>query len=132
ERGYDDIVAIIDAEEQRRRGQQSGVVSAPAPDDLFRALVSGDDDRAMAMMDKDPALVRTSQPLSSVTPLHVAARTLNARMVTWLVERGADVNALARVGHPRAPEYTPLDLAAHWSSDETAQKFAAVASTLLQ
>jgi ankyrin repeat protein len=133
ERGYDDIVAIIETEEQRRRDTQSGVAGAPAPDELFRAIASGkDDDRAIAMMQGDSALVRTSQPLHGLTPLHVAARTLNARIVTWLLDRGADVNARARISHPRAPEYTPLDLAAHWSSDKTAQKFAAVASMLLQ
>ena len=133
DRGYDEIIAIIRAEEQRRRETRSGVAGAPAPDELFRVIASGDDDaRAIAMMEKDPALVRTSQPLLGLTPLHVAARTLNARMAAWLLDHGADVNARARMSHPRAPEYTPLDLAAHWSADRTTRQFAAVASSLLQ
>lgn len=133
ERGYDEIVDIIQAEERRRRETQSGVAGAPAPDELFRAIASGrDDDRAIAMMEKDPALVRTSQPLLGLTPLHVAAKTLNARLVTWLLDHGANAAALAKLSHPRAPEYTPLDLAAHWSSAGAAQPFAEVAAILLR
>ena len=51
ERGYDDIVSIIEQEERRQREARSGVNAAPAPDELFQAISSGDDERAVAMME---------------------------------------------------------------------------------
>lgn len=84
ERGYDEIVAIISEEEQRRRAAQSGFADAPAPEALFQAIASGDDERAIAMMAASPALVRTTQPPYGLTALHVAAKELNPRLVTWL------------------------------------------------
>jgi ankyrin repeat protein len=130
ERGYDEIVAIIREEEQRRRDAQSGVEGAPAPDHVLHAIRSGQDEQAIAMMEKDPALIRIGQSLSGLTPLHAAAASLNDRLVTWLLDRGADVNALARIPYCAAYEHTPLDLAAHWSANETTERFAALAANL--
>src|SRR5262245_15811807 len=59
ERGYDEIVAIIKEEEQRDREKKSGLPGAPAPDELFRAIASRDDDAARAMLQANPALVHT-------------------------------------------------------------------------
>src|SRR5262245_31048285 len=89
ERGYDDIVAIIKQEEQRQREAKSGVNDAPAPDELFQAISSGDDERAVAMMDTEPALIRSCIP-DGWTPLHMAAQQLNERIVVWLLDHGAD------------------------------------------
>lgn len=124
ERGYDEIVAIIKEEEQRRRESKSGQGGAPAPDELFQAIASGDDERAIGMMEANPALIRTCHTIGGWTPLHVAARSLNAGIVAWLLDHGAGV--MARGWH----DHTPLDLAAHWSSDENAERFAAVAAVL--
>jgi ankyrin repeat protein len=132
ERGYDEIVAIVNKEEQRRREAQSGFAGAPAPEALFQAIGAGDDERAIAMMAASPSLVRTSQPPYGLTPLHVAARELNLRLVTWLLDRGADAKALARIPYNLAHDHTPLDLAAHWSGEDSAEQFKAIASTLLQ
>jgi Ankyrin repeat len=132
ERGCDEIVAIISEEEQRRRAAQSGFADAPAPEALFQAIASGDDERAIAMMAASPALVRTTQPPYGLTPLHVAAKELNPRLVTWLLDRGADAKALARIPYNLAHDHTPLDLAAHWSGEASAEQFAAIASTLFQ
>ena len=38
QRGYDDIVRIIEEEEQKQRDAASGMRDAPAADDLFRAI----------------------------------------------------------------------------------------------
>jgi ankyrin repeat protein len=124
ERGYDEIVDIIRDEERRRREARSGQGDAPAPDDLFRAIGAGEDDRAIAMMEADPALIRTSHP-DGWRPLHAAARRLNPRLVAWLLDHGAEADPLAR------DDLTPLDLAAHGSADDTSGPFAAVAAALL-
>ena len=123
ERGYDDIVAIIEQEERRQREAKSGVNAAPAPDELFQAISSGDDERAVAMMEANPALIRSCTP-DGWTPLHVAARQLNERIVAWLLDHGADVMRKGNNG------WTPLDAAARRSAYESAGRFAAVAALL--
>ena len=37
-------------------------------------------------MTSEPALVRTRHPAIDVTPTHVAAHTLNVRLVAWLLD----------------------------------------------
>lgn len=124
ERGYDEIVSIIKDAEQRRREAKSGLKGAPEPDELFHAIASGDDERAIAMMEANPALIQTRHHLRGWTPLHVAARGLNARIVAWLLDHGADV--MARGWH----DQTPLDLAAYSSGEDSSKRFAAVAVLL--
>jgi ankyrin repeat protein len=124
ERGYDEVVAIIQEEEQRRRQAKSGRDGAPAPDELFQAIASGEDERAIALMDANPALIETSDPLRGRTPLQVAAQRLNARLVAWLLDHGA--GGMRRDPH----DDTPLDLAAHVSGDDSFERFAAVAALL--
>lgn len=130
ERGYDELVAIIREEEQRRQRAKSGV-SAPM-DELLEAIRSGNDERALALMESDPAVVRTRHPAFDWTPLHLAAQTLNARLVAWLLDHGADVMGRARRGQ------TPLDAAALWSGrvwgevGDSGERFAAVAHILLE
>src|SRR5207253_4138812 len=90
------------------------------PDELFEAIASGDDERAFAMMETSPALIRARHHLLGWTPLHIAARALNAPVVEWLLDRGADPNARGR------HDFTPLDMAAHFSGDEPVEKVAAL------
>lgn len=130
ERGYDEIVAIIEQAEQRRRKQTSGRDAAPDPGDLFRAIGSGDDDRAIALMESNPALVQTRHSVVGWTPLHAAARCLNLRIVTWLLDNGGEIEPRARVNDSQAHEHTPLDLAAYWSADDSAERFEGVAALL--
>jgi ankyrin repeat protein len=130
ERGYDDIVAIIREEEQRRQQATSGV-AAPT-DELLKAIRSGNDERALALLESHPALARARHPAFDWTPLNLAAQTLNARLVAWLLDHGADVMGRARRG------LMPLDAAAHSSGgmseevDRRAERFAAVAHVLLE
>jgi len=125
ERGYDEIVVIIKEEEQRQREEKSGIAGAPSPDGLFQAITSGDDERAIVLMKGHPALIHTRQAHLGWTPLHVASKTLKAGMVMWLLDHGANVTV--RGWH----DLTPLDLAAHFSGDDTTGDFAAVAALLL-
>src|SRR5688572_17063505 len=89
DRGYDEITAIIEEAEHRRRQARSGQMAAPAPDPLFRVIASVDDERTIAMMEANPALIQTCHPVHHWTPLHVAASRLNAGIAGWLLEHGA-------------------------------------------
>jgi len=124
ERGYDEIVAIIEEEEQRRRDSMGGVPGVPAPGELFRAIATGDHDRAQALLGENPALIKTRSD-EGWTPLHVASRALNERVVSWLLDHGADV--MARGWH----DLTPLDLAAHSADDKSAEAFNRIVASLL-
>jgi hypothetical protein len=143
ERGDDEIVAIVREEEQRRQQTKSGV-RAPT-DELFDAIRSGKDERAIALMQSDPALMRARHPAFDWTPLLLAAHTLNARLVSWLLDQGADVAARGRV-HPfddieqrtrGGAGETPLDAAAcsagQWGEGaDTAARFPVVADLLVK
>ena len=52
ERGYDEIVAIIEEEEQRRRETMSGSATTTntAQDDLSEFIANGDDAQAIALL----------------------------------------------------------------------------------
>jgi ankyrin repeat protein len=118
ERGYDEIVSIIREEEQRRRG------GGPAPDEVFRAIGRGETDRAISIIEADPALVHTRDAMRGLTPLHVAAQRLNVRLAAWLLDHGAN---------PAVPgwhDFTPLDAAAHVSDAGSAREFAELAALL--
>ncbi len=125
ERGYDDIAAIIKEEEEHRREAKSGVNAAPVPDELFRAISSGDDDGVITMMEGNPALLQTCT-LDGWTPLHAASRQLNERLVAWLLDHGADVMRLGK------GEWTALDEAAYWSGADSTEEFKSVAASLRQ
>jgi ankyrin repeat protein len=126
QRGCDDIVRVIEEEEQKQRDAKSGMPNAPAADDLFRAIGSGDTERAFALMEEDPARIHTRHIPSEASPLHAAAQALDARIVKWLLDHGADPRV--RMHH----DLTPLDLAAHrWYRTDT-QKVEAAAALLLE
>jgi ankyrin repeat protein len=143
ERGYDEIVAIIGEEERNRQQAKSGV-AAPS-EQLFEAIQSGNDEHALALLESDSALIRARQAVFDWTPLLLAAHTLNLRLVTWLLDHGAEVSGRGRV-HPfddieqRGPGdagQTPLDVAAYrgglWREDsDSLERFEAVADLLVK
>lgn len=128
DRGYDEIVAIIKEAERRRRETDSGVAGAPDPEELCRAIASGENDRAVGLLESDPSLIQARLLPHGWTPLHLAAARLNGKMVDWLLERRADVNAKGRNG----TEQTPLDSAAHSSDANKSAEFADVANRLVR
>ena len=125
ERGDDEIVAIIREEEQRQREAKSGIAAAPEPDELFSAIARADDARAIALMEATPALVRTCHAVWGLTPLHVAARHLNPRLVMWLLDHGADPGARD------ARDHVALDWAAHTSRPETVDRLREIVTMTL-
>ena len=125
QRGYHQIVQIIEEEEQNQRNVTSGLPQAPVADDLFRAIASDDSDRAIALMEQDPSRIHTRHIPSEASPLHAAAQALDVPLVNWLLEHGADPRV--RMHH----DLTPIDVAAHrWSRTDT-QRFESVARRLL-
>ena len=82
ERGYEEIVNIIEAEEQRRREAISGesAIAIRVSDELIEAIRDGDDERAIAMMEGEPALIQAGNR-DGWTPLHMAAAMRNERLV---------------------------------------------------
>jgi ankyrin repeat protein len=120
ERGYDEIVAIIQEEELRRAAAGSGLNTATAG--LFEAIERGDSAAAIAMLEAKPAAIHSCNR-DGWTPLHLAAASLDEPLVTWLLQHGADANR-------RGPgDRTALDLAAGLQRHD-AEQFAAVAEML--
>jgi len=56
ERGFDDIVAIIEREERRRRQSMSNTSVSSVQDELSEAILSGDESQALAMLTAGPSL----------------------------------------------------------------------------
>jgi len=120
ERGYDDVVAIIEQGEEARRRATSppGVTIDSRTDQINQAILRDRCDEAIRILESDLSLVgacNVEQPINGVdcrrlaqgtTPLHVAAWKHNPEMVAWLLDRGAPVDARDGYGH------TPLDTAA--------------------
>ncbi|HEY2015416.1 MAG TPA: ankyrin repeat domain-containing protein [Bryobacteraceae bacterium] len=127
ERGYDEIVAIIEKAEQHRRETATGSdqPTTSAEDELAEAIWNGDEKRALAMLEAQPSLVHRCDR-RGWTPLHWAAAALDEPLVAWLLEHGADVER-------RGPEgRTALDVAdgSGWRRAGGLEKYPAIAATL--
>jgi ankyrin repeat protein len=126
DRGYNEIVAIIEREEERRRRALSaqGATLNSQTDEVLKAILQDQCDDAIRLLESDLSLVGACS-LRGATPLHVAACALNPEMIAWLLDHGANVNAEAPYDLPygyseaTATGKTPLDYAAivaGWSS----------------
>jgi ankyrin repeat protein len=125
ERGYAEIVAIIQDAEQRRRQATSSSKTA-APDEVCEAIGRGEETKAIALLEADPTLLHACHR-DGWTPLDAAAAALNERLVAWLLEHGADAM------RPGKDDRTPLDRAATARGRRQAggaERFAAVAGML--
>ena len=72
ERGYDDVVAVIREQEERRGQSPRG--EAGSTDVLFEALQSGNDERVRALVAADPGLARAQHTETGMMPLDAAVR----------------------------------------------------------
>jgi ankyrin repeat protein len=129
ERHYDEIVAVIEEEERHRREEMScsNATVSPLQDQISSAIAHGDDTTAMHLLDQDRTLIHACDR-DGMTPLHVAARRNRLELVTWLLERRANV-------HKKDPnDLTPLDHAALGVDphNKRAERFPRVATLLLE
>jgi len=89
------VSAVLNAQ-YRRRDDLVGAVLEAGPDlDVFDAAALGRVDRLRQLLDEQPDRVR-SWSGDGFTPLHLAAFFGRAPTVALLLERGADVGAVAR------------------------------------
>lgn len=86
--------------------------AAGARESIFTAIALGDEDRAIAMLDRDPLLVSTRGPIW-FTPLDLASRFGRERVVSRLLGMGAPVD-VANPAHN-----TALWLACQSGEDDT-------------
>src|SRR5580700_1548979 len=107
DRGYADIVAAIEEEEQHRREGMScpNVTVSPAQEQINRAIRGGDNAEAIQLLEADVPLIRACDR-DGATPLHAAAGAGNEEMVAWLLGRRANPRKQDLKG------WTPIDRAA--------------------
>jgi ankyrin repeat protein len=125
ERGYEEIAAIIREEEHRRQTGVPEPADTDLPSEIAQAFQRGDEATIMTFLERHPELIRLADPRNGVTPLHKAAAFLLQPMAAWLLDRGADANALNRIGN------TPLDVVGCARSFGTAEQVAAMTELLL-
>lgn len=122
DRHYDEIVAIIEREEERRRRAKSAPCATidSQTDQIHKAILQNRNDDAIRLLESDLSLVGACS-LRGTTPLHVAAWAQNTEMIAWLLDHGAAVDALA-------PFDAPLGAAAEYTANKTPLDYAAIAA----
>jgi len=121
DRGWDDMVTIIEQQERQRRTNLSaaGSTIGPQTDEVFKAIQENRNDDAVRLLAGDLSLIRTCD-VGGETPLHIAAAMHNPKLVGWLIQRGADVNAIAQ------RDVAPHSYATHDSLGKTPLDYAAI------
>ena len=130
ERGYDEIVAIIEEEERARREAAScpNATISPLQDQVAASIAAGENDVAIALLERDSTLLRACDR-DGGTPLHAAAAAMNLDMVRWLLKSRADAKKADLGGH------TPIDravLGVGWRARRKAKSFEQVARLLVR
>jgi ankyrin repeat protein len=107
DRGHDEVAQVI--ERAGRSGRRAQAAQAGTADHLIHdAVVSGDLDGVQRLLDADPDLIRSTTRFGS-TPLHRAVAARDARMITLLIDRGADVHTRHGAGPGSEDGYPPVD-----------------------
>ena len=102
DRGYEEIEAILRTEEKRREAGRPTIDEVPS--NLLHVMQARDENQAIALLASRAELVRFQLPAGRWTLLHVAAALLLPKVIAWLLDHGAAVNARSDDGS------TPLDL----------------------
>jgi ankyrin repeat protein len=116
ERGYDDIVSIIEEAEARRSyvtRRYAGAGTPPPPPELMAAINRGDAPATIAFLESAPLLQERPELLRDAGPdgmtlLHIAAARLMPDLAAWLLAHGANVNGRS------GPGLTPIDMLGRW------------------
>jgi ankyrin repeat protein len=98
DRGYEEIVRIIEAEE-RRRSEHPPITAVPPTllAELTDAFRRGEEDATIAVLEAHPPLAGMTDA-AGWTALHWASARVWPKLATWLLERGADASARAKDG----------------------------------
>jgi ankyrin repeat protein len=133
DRGYDEIVAIINDAQQRRSREQAARQTTPVAPHIDRssplvarfwaAATPNDEAAVIACFEEDPRLVHWHQG-DGWTPLHQASLMLYLDVARWLLAHGADVNA------SEPCHWTPLELVGVYRKTYTPEKAAAMVELL--
>jgi ankyrin repeat protein len=91
----DGLSVVLLARYMRRLEALASLLAAPGDLDIFEAAAVGDIDGLRALLDGDPTLVNAYAP-DGFFPLGLAAFFNHPDVVRILLERGADVTAVAR------------------------------------
>jgi ankyrin repeat protein len=116
ERGYDEIVAMMVAWEEKR-GARGSDAAGDGLHRLRRAMMTGGEEAVIAAFESQPSLASVCPP-DGMTLLHRAAGQGRRLVAKWLVDHGADVN---RTSHPDVwcrEGRTPLECAAWECAEE--------------
>ena len=110
ERGYDDVVALMNEAESRRgaRGQNS---LREAFQKLERAMNEGGEPAVIELFESEPELAEITTP-DGMTMLHHAAGRGSVVVARWLLDHGADVHWKSHRNFWGAHGWTPLEFAA--------------------
>jgi len=119
ERGYDEIVAMMAAQEEKR-GARGGNASGDDIGRLREAVMTGDEEAVIAVFESQPALAGICPP-DGVTMLHRAAGHGSLRVAKWPLDHGADVNRKSQPDFWRGEGRTPLDFAV-WECAENSDR----------
>jgi ankyrin repeat protein len=109
ERGYDEIVALMTAQEEKR-GVRSVNTHGDGVRRLRDAMMTGGEEAAIAVFESEPGFAGTCPP-DGVTMLHRAAQYGLLRVAQWLLDHGADVNKPSQPDFWRWQGRTPLEFA---------------------
>jgi ankyrin repeat protein len=129
DREYAEIVAVIEDEERHRREEMScsNATVSPVQDQISSAIQAGERAVAIQLLTTDLSLLHACDR-EGRTPLHVAAGSNDAELVSWLLTRRANVRK-------KDPEgLTPLDFAALAADprNHCAGRFPAIAQLLME
>ena len=109
ERGYSEIVVILQEEERKRATDR--LVASDLPRVFHQAIHQRDEVNAVAILKDRPELVHFVFPDNGRTLLHLASALLLRELAVWLIKHGADVHSRMSDGS------TPLDLVGRGSSE---------------
>jgi ankyrin repeat protein len=117
ERGYDEIVALITAQEEKR-GARTVNAHGNGVRRLREAMITAGEEAVIAVFESEPGLARVCPP-DGVTMLHRAAQYGLLRVARWLLDHGADVNKPSQPDFWRWKGRTPLEFAVWEYAAET-------------
>jgi ankyrin repeat protein len=128
ERGYDEIVALMTAHEEKRGARSAGTLGDGVRR-LRDAMMTGGEEAVIAVFESQPALAGICPP-DGVTMLHRAAGYGSLRVAKWLLDHGVDVNKKSQPDFWRREGRTPLECAV-WECAEDSGRSASEAMAAL-